>query len=363
MNDSSKRVFIKRLLLAGAGLGVASAHVSATHALAQPIPPVPRLRRAPTNASLIKPRALKRGDLVGFVAPSGGMDDAALETKVKNVEALGFKVKLSKNIRAVRGNTGGTITERVSDLHEMFSDPEVAAVWPARGGSGANQLLPYLDYTLIRRHAKVFVGFSDITALNIAITKLARVVTFHGPVAFQNLRDYSVTQWEAVIMHPRRETTIYLAPDAQTIDTEHRPRTLHAGIAEGRLTGGNLSVIAAIIGTPFQADIKDALLFLEDVGESPYRIDRMLTQLSQNQNLRSIRGAMLGNFRQRRTDQEDRLTLEMALGDHFANLGVPVGAGFSVGHIANQCTLPLGVRARLDTEARTLTLLEAAVSE
>jgi muramoyltetrapeptide carboxypeptidase len=312
-------------------------------------------------ARLIKPRALKRGNLVGLVAPSGFMDDAALETKVKNVESLGLRVKLSKNIRAIRGNTGGTIAERVADIHEMFLDREIAAVWPARGGSGASQLLPHLDYALIRRHAKILVGFSDITALTLAITKLSRIVTFHGPVAFQNIRDYSVTQWEAVLMHPRAETTIYLAPDIESIEPEYRPRTIRTGAAEGVLMGGNLSVLAALIGTPYQAEIRKSILFLEDVGESPYRIDRMLTQLDQNQNLRAIAGAMLGNFRQRRRDGDDKLTLEMALDDHFANLGVPAATGFSTGHIANQCTIPLGVRARLDTEARTLTLLEAGV--
>jgi muramoyltetrapeptide carboxypeptidase len=323
-----------------------------------------RLRGATPNAPLVKPRVLKRGDVVGLIAPSGFMDDDALETKTKNLESLGFRVKHAKNIRAVRGNTGGSISERVDDIHDMFTDRDVSAIWPARGGSGASQLLPHLDYGLIRRNAKALIGFSDITALLIAITQLSRIVTFHGPVAFATVRDYSVTQFEAVLMNPRPETTIFMSADNEARgekEPEFRLRTIHPGIATGRLMGGNLSVLSAMVGTPFEAQLKNAILFLEDVGESPYRIDRMLTQIRQSQNLHEIAGAMLGNFRQRRRDEDDKLGLEMALNDTFASLDVPAVTGFSIGHIPNQFTIPVGIRARLDTEARTLTLLESAV--
>jgi muramoyltetrapeptide carboxypeptidase len=316
------------------------------------------------HISLIKPPALKRGDLVGVIAPSGFMVDAEIERKVKGLEAAGFRVKLAKNIRATRGNTGGSIAERVEDVHAMFVDREVKAVWAGRGGSGASQLLPHLDYALIRRHAKILIGYSDLTALLVAINKLSRIVTFHGPVAFATIADYSLSQIEAVLMDPSKETTIYMAADnaRRAVEApEYKLRTLKPGIAEGRLVGGNLSVLSAMIGTRFQAETKGAIIFLEDVGEAPYRVDRMLTQLKQSQDMRKIAGAMLGVFRQRAEAEEDKLTMEMALDDHFANLGVPAVAGFSFGHIANQFTIPLGVRARLDTEAATLTLLESAV--
>jgi muramoyltetrapeptide carboxypeptidase len=323
-------------------------------------PPPPRKPRV----SLIKPPALKRGDLVGVIAPSGFMVDAEIERKVKGLESAGFRVKLARNIRAARGNTGGTIAERVEDVHAMFVDREVKAIWAGRGGSGASQLLPHLDYALIRHHAKILIGYSDLTALLVAINKLSRIVTFHGPVAFASIADYSMSQIEAVLMDPGKETAIYMASDnaRRAIEApEYKLRTLKPGIAEGRLVGGNLSVLSAMIGTRFQAETKGAIVFLEDVGEAPYRVDRMLTQLAQNQDLRKIAGAMLGVFRQRAEVEEDKLTMEMALDDHFANLGVPAVAGFSIGHIANQFTIPLGVRARLDTEAATLTLLETAV--
>jgi muramoyltetrapeptide carboxypeptidase len=349
----------RRLLQCLAAAFVAAGHPDNASASS---PASPRQSRL----SLIKPRALKRGDLVGVVAPSGFMVDEEIERKVKGLEAAGFRVKLAQNIRAARGNTGGTIAERVDDLHAMFMDREVNAVWAGRGGSGASQLLPHLDYAMMRRHAKIFIGYSDATALLVAINKLSRIVTFHGPVAFTTaVTDYSLSQIEAVLFDPGPETTIYMAVENARRGIgapEYRLRTLKPGVAEGRLIGGNLSVLSAMIGTRFQAETNGAILFLEDVGEAPYRIDRMLTQLAQNQDMRKIAGAMLGVFRQRDSAEEDKLTMEMALNDHFANLGVPAVAGFSFGHIANQFTIPLGIRARLDTEEATLTLLERAVS-
>lgn len=312
----------------------------------------------------LRPAALKRGDLISMIAPSGFMTDDEIEAKTKGLEAAGFRVKHSQNIRQARGNTGGTIAERIADLHAMFVDLEVKAVWAGRGGSGASQLLPHLDYGLIRRHAKIFIGYSDTTALLIAIHKLAGLVTFHGPVAFRSLTDYTQWQMETMLMQPSDGTTIHMAKantDRASTEPEYQLRTMKAGIAEGVLLGGNLSVLSALVGTRYQAETRGAILFLEDVGEAPYRVDRMLTQLAQNQDLRKIAGAMLGVFRQRKEKEEDKLSMEMALDDHFASLGVPAVAGCSFGHIANQFTIPIGIRARLDAGAATLTLLESAV--
>ncbi len=329
--------------------------------------------KAPAARRLIKPAQLKRGDLVGVTAPSGSTNAAYLEQRVKHLEASGFKVKVSKNILAVRGNTAGTVAERVADLHEMFSDRDVRAVWALRGGSGASQLLPSIDYALIRRNPKIFIGFSDITALHLAILKHAGLVTFHGPTALSpTSSDYSTTQWEALLMHPRAQTTIYMS-EANRVEAEKsnefRLRTLAPGVAEGQLIGGNLSVLSALIGTPYAPNWRGALLFLEEIREAPYRIDRMLTQLAQSRPFNEAAGVMLGVFRRSvdspstttTPDTEPRLTLQMAIDDHFTKLRVPAVYGFSFGHITQNATLPLGIRARLDTEAQTLTLLEAAV--
>jgi muramoyltetrapeptide carboxypeptidase len=326
-------------------------------------------------ASRIKPAQLKRGDLIGLVAPSGGSNTEYVQARVKQLEAIGFKVKLSKNILAVRGNTAGTPQQRVADLHDMFSDREVRAVWALRGGSGASQMLPLIDYKLIRNNAKIFIGFSDITALHLAFLKFSGLVTFHGPTApGPTISDYSMTQLEAVLMNPRDQTTIYMseanrteAEKANSGAAEYKLRTLTPGVAEGRLVGGNLSVLSALIGTAYAPDWRGAILFLEEIREAPYRIDRMLTQLHQSQSLQSAAGVALGVFRRSvdsgdNTAGEDRLSLDTAVDDHFANKRVPALYGMSFGHIAHNFTLPLGIRARLDTHRQTLTLLEAAVT-
>ncbi|MCE2724110.1 MAG: LD-carboxypeptidase [Burkholderiales bacterium] len=362
----------RRDLLLAASAAVSS--FVAPRAIAAPNAPqsIGRLTRA---ASIIKPRKLKQGGLIGLVAPSGGSNPAYVEARVKHLEGLGFRVKLSKNILAVRGNTAGTRQQRVADLHDMFRDREVDAIWALRGGSGASQMLPLIDYRLIRNNPKIFIGFSDITALHLAILKHSGLVTFHGPTApGPTISDYSMTQLQAVLMHPRDQTTIYMS-DANRVEAEnavpgaaeYKLRTLTPGVAEGRLIGGNLAVLSALIGTPYAPDWRGALLFLEEIREAPYRIDRMLTQLKQSIPFNDAAGVMLGVFRRSidagaTADGEPRLLLEQAIDDHFAGLRVPAVYGFSFGHITNNFTIPLGVRARLDTGAQTLTLLEAAVT-
>jgi muramoyltetrapeptide carboxypeptidase len=363
----------RRDLLLAASAAASAFIAPRAHAAPASARSVGRLTRA---ASIIKPRALKRGDLIGLVAPSGGSDPAYVEARVKHLEGWGFRVKLSTNILAVRGNTAGTPQQRVADLHEMFRDREVNAIWALRGGSGASQMLPLIDYQLIRHNPKIFIGFSDITALHLAILKHSGLVTFHGPTApGPTISDYSMTQLQAVLMHPRDQTTIYMS-DANRVEAEnavpgaaeYKLRTVTAGVAEGRLVGGNLAVLSALIGTPYAPDWRGALLFLEEIREAPYRIDRMLTQLKQSIPFNDAAGVMLGVFRRSldagtAADSEPRLSLEQAIDDHFAGLRVPAVYGFSFGHITNNFTIPLGVRARLDAGAHSLTLLEAAVSD
>jgi muramoyltetrapeptide carboxypeptidase len=322
---------------------------------------------------LIKPRALKHGDLVGLIAPSGVMDDAVFERGVKNLESYGFKVKTGDNIRAARGGYAGTVAQRLADLHAMFLDKDVKAIWAARGGSGCTALLPGIRYDLIRNNPKILVGYSDITALHLAIYRHAGLVTFHGPVAPSTPTDYAVTQMQAVLMSPRPQIEINMSIENDrraAAQSEFHLRTFKHGVAEGRLMGGNLSVLSALIGTPYAAEIENHLLFLEDVGEPPYRIDRMLTQLQQSVGRRGERdglkraaGVMLGVFsRIRATNGDASLTLDEVLDDHFATMPVPAVYGYSFGHISDQLTIPIGIRARLDTGSQTLMLLEAAVA-
>jgi muramoyltetrapeptide carboxypeptidase len=352
--NSSRRSWLGKA--AGAGLAM-----SLSPLVARGAKPAAAISRR-----VIKPPQLKRGDLIGLVAPSGATNAAFVQQRVKNLESLGFRVRVSANILATRGNTAGSVAERVSDLHTMFADREVNAIWAVRGGSGASQLLPALDYRLIRRNPKIFVGYSDITALHLAILRYANLVTFHGPVASAAFTDYAATQLDAVLMNPRPETTLYMSSgnlrEAEKSD-EFKLRVLTPGVAEGPLIGGNLSVLSAMIGTPYAPDWKGAILFLEEIREAPYRIDRMLTQLKQSRSFNDAAGIALGVFRRSvsNAEGEPTLTLEQTLEDHFAKLRVPALYGCSFGHIADNLTLPLGIRARLDTSAQTITLLEPAV--
>ena len=320
--------------------------------------------------SIIKPPRLKAGDLVGVIAPGGVVDDALIEKSVKNLESFGMRVKVSENIRAVRGGYAGTVEQRADDFHAMFLDRDVKAIWAARGGSGSIQLLPKIDFSLIRKHPKIVVGYSDITALLLAIYRGAGLITFHGPVASSVFSDYSMAQLHAALMEPQSGRVISMASDDNAennqraqLEPQFSRRTIREGIAMGRLLGGNLSVLSALIGTPYGVDLNGSLLFLEEISEAPYRVDRMLTQLSQSGGLKKVVGTMLGVFQKCVAPEgEASLTLAEVLDDHFAHRAVPSVYGYSFGHIAQQFTIPVGLRARLDTSNASLTLLESPVT-
>lgn len=300
------------------------------------------------------------------MAPSGVVTDAQVQTGVTNLERLGFRVKEGRYLRAAHGGYAGTVAQRLADLHAMLEDREVRGLWAARGGSGCTALLPGLDYGLARRHPKVIVGYSDLTALHLALYRRAGLVSFHGPVSSSTFSDYSMARLRETLMEPRASVTFPLAEELlarSAAEPQFEPRALRPGRAEGRLAGGNLSTVCALVGTPYGLAAKGSLLFLEDVGEAPYRVDRMLTQLRQAGVLRNAAAIMLGVFQKSQPpDDEPSLSLAQVLEEQLGGLRVPVAYGYSFGHVPQQYTLPIGVRARLDTEARTLTLREPAVA-
>lgn len=315
---------------------------------------------------LIKPPRLQKGDLVGLIAPGGYTSDAAIQKAVKNIEALGFRVKPGNYLREVWGNYGGTVAARIADLHGMFRDPDVKAIWAIRGGSGCISLLKHLDFALIRKHPKILLGYSDITALHLAIHRHAGVVTFHGPVASSTPSSYSNEHMLAVLMEPRANYTIPMAPEnarRAVLEPHYAVRTVHGGTATGPLMGGNLSLVSALAGTPYAADFRDSLLFVEEVNEEPYRIDRWMTQLDLAVGLDKAAGVMVGICENCGPQGNgSSLTLDETWDVHLQPLHIPAVTGYSFGHIRNQFTIPVGVRATLDTAAQTLTLLEPAVS-
>jgi len=318
------------------------------------------------SAPLLKPPRLKAKSVVGLIAPGGVVGDALVQESVANLEGQGFTVKLGRNIRAAHGGYAGTVQQRLEDLHAMFVDREVGAIWTARGGSGCIHLLPHIDYGLLRKHPKILIGLSDITALHLGVLRHAGLVPFHGPVGSSTFSEFSVKHMLGVLMEPAPARVLPMAEEnlaKAAAMPQFRPRVFRNGTAEGRLTGGNLSLVAALVGTPYGIQGNANLLFIEELNEAPYRVDRMLMQLQLARISTQARGIVMGVFQRcEATDGEPSLTLAETLEERMAELRTPSAYGYSFGHIEHRVTLPMGVRARLDTEARTITLLEAAVS-
>jgi muramoyltetrapeptide carboxypeptidase len=332
---------------------------------------VPQLNKASeqmNELSLIKPPRLRAGDEVALVAPSGFVTEEKIVGAIENLTALGLKPRVMPNLRARWGSYAGAPEARAADLHAAFDDPEIRAIWPVRGGSGCAAVLPFLDFARIRRSPKVVVGYSDITALHLALLRRAGLVSFHGPVATSTFTDYTVAGLRRVLFEAQREVVYARSPRHNArVPAEPafaiRALTPSRAIAEGTLTGGNLSVFASLIGTPFAPRIRDAIVFLEDVGEAPYRVDRMLTQVVQSSADTPAAGFAFGVFqRALPPDDEPTLSLNEVFDAQFRTSPCAAGYGFSFGHITDQMTLPYGIRARIDTRDATLTLLEAGVS-
>jgi muramoyltetrapeptide carboxypeptidase len=307
---------------------------------------------------MIKPHALTSGDTIGVVAPAGVVDPRELERGIKRLEGLGFQVKVGRFVRNTFRTMAGTDRERASDLLEMFSHPEIRAIVCARGGYGSARVIPYLDSDLIRLHPKIFVGSSDITVLLLYLTQKCGLVAFHGPMVGPNFGKA-----------PSRLTE---GSFAETL-TQPKPlgslqlpgiKILKKGVAVGRLTGGCLSMLCSALGTPYEPNTEGTILFLEDVKEPPYRIDRMLTQLKDAGKFKGVRGILFGQMWECYPEQGAGYLLEDVILDVLEGFEIPVLLDVPSGHGPDNITLPLGVRVRLSTEGegRGISLIEAAVS-
>ncbi len=331
-------------------------------AVALPLIAAPALG-ARSKSKMIKPNRLKSGDTVGVIAPSSAPAKEEFDKALANLESYGFRIKIGKSACNRNGFLAGTDQERLADLHWAFSDPEIKAVWCVRGGYGAGRILPDIDFKLIARNPKILIGYSDITALHIAISQNTGLVTFHGPVGTSAPVDYTKTHVLNVLTNPvspyRIELSEYNRAQSSNL---YKTEVIKPGKVRGQLTGGNLSLVSALAGTPYGLrDIKGKLLFLEDVGEQPYRIDRMLSQLRQSIDMKQLAGIALGIFEDCNPRDTSTQSLIDVLRDRLGDLGIPVIYGLSFGHIREQFTLPMGIEAELDTSAATVTFLESAV--
>lgn len=298
-----------------------------------------------------------------FVAPAGELDRERMLRAARRLEERGYRVKMRDDLFAQEGYLAGSDERRREELMQAFLDPEVDAVFPGTGGYGTMRILDRLDYQAIRRHPKILIGFSDISGLHLAINRHAGLVTYHTPSPM-----YGLGSEEG--MEPFTEQSFFQAITnadcngyvIEVPEEAPQPVAIGRGKARGRLTGGNLSLISALEGTPFAIDTRDAILMIEDTREAPYRIDRMLRQLQLAGKLATIRGAVLGQFtrnysREDQITEDPRYSIEGVLRQYFEPLGVPVLMNFPVGHHPMNASLPMGGEVEVNARRGTLRIL------
>jgi muramoyltetrapeptide carboxypeptidase len=319
---------------------------------------------AQPRPATLRPRRLQPGDTVALINPSGAVYERAPYTiAAESLQAMGFKVREAPNLRARYGQLAGTDAQRAADVNAMFADPGVQGILALTGGSGGNRILPLLDYELIRRAPKVLGGFSDITALINAVHAKTGLVTFHAPVAASEWNAFSVEHFRGTVVDA--QPMLLANPreaDDNIVPRHNRITTLRGGKARGRLLGGNLAVLTSMAGSPYWPAFDGAILFLEDINEYIYRIDRCLSTLRLTGALSHLAGVVLGRFTKCEPGEGyGSLTLDEVFDDYFMPLNVPVYSGALFGHIRRKFTLPVGLDVEIDADAGTLRYLQPAV--
>lgn len=308
-------------------------------------------------------KRLMPGDTIGMIAPAGVVRDAsAIDRAVQAAEGMGFRVKLGESARGQYGYLAGTDEMRARDVNAMFADDAVDAVVCLRGGYGCMRMLDRLDYALIAAHPKIFMGYSDVTALHIALNQRCNLLTFHGPMA---AADWANAPMDAFTRENMLRMLTSIEPVGELPNPENDPRRMvNPGCAQGMLTGGNLTLLAATLGTPWEIDTRGKLLFIEEVGEKTYAVDRLLTQLRLSGKFADCAGVVFGDFANCPVEYSAYgLTLDEVIRDVVAPCGKPIFMRLCCGHCTPKLTLPLGAQCAMDAAKCTLTVLEGAVSE
>lgn len=349
----------RRNFLRNVGLGSLAIPL---HSLANSIPNTNLLQE------LKKPKRLKIGDTIGIVSPAGAIyESEPYEIAAESMEAMGLKVKMGEFVRTRHGHLAGTDEQRAEEFNKMWRDPEVDAIICLRGGSGAARILPLLDYETIEKNPKIFIGYSDITALHLAIYKNTGLVTFHGPLATSTWNKFAAEHFQKLLFEA--EAVQFENPEDKgglLTQTRNRIRTITPGTATGELLGGNLSVLTNIMGTPyFPTFWENKILYLEDVGEKIYAVDRMMSQLQLGGVLEKISGFIFGKCTEcdpGGSSGYGSLTLEEVIDHYIKPLEIPAFSGAMIGHISDNVTIPNGIRAEIDAEKGVFRLLSPAVS-
>ena len=354
---SNRRQFFAATAAATAGMALPAGAVTA----AQP----PACMTAPARPATVRPRRLQPGDTIAMVNPSGAIyERAPYDIATESLQALGFKVREAPHLRARYGHFAGTDAQRASDVNAMFADPTVHGILAMTGGSGGNRILPLLDYASIARYPKVLGGFSDITALLNGVHAKTGLVTFHCPVAASEWNSFSVEHFRGTLVEAQAMTLRNPKDrDDNIVPKTSRITTLRGGKARGHVVGGNLAVLTSMAGSPYWPVFDGAILFLEDINEYIYRVDRMLSTLKISGVLDRVAGVVLGAFTKCEPGEGNygTLTLDEVFDDYFKPLNVPVYSGALIGHIKRKFTVPVGLAVEMDADAGTLRYLQPAV--
>lgn len=315
------------------------------------------LQQDKLSLPLIKPPALKPGDTIAISSPAGAVwDDAQIEKFVSILENSGFQVKRGQTLKEKYGYFAGTDEFRASEINKFFLDKNVNAIFCMKGGWGCARILDKLNYEAIKNNPKVIMGFSDITSLLIAINAKTGMATYHGPVGNSGWNDFTIKYVKEVLVD--KKIVSYAYPEEET----DKFYTINPGKTQGVLVGGNLTVLASMIGSEYLPDWKNKILFLEETGEEPYRIDRMLTQLKLAGVLKNISGFVFGKCVKCEAEEPEKaFTLQQVLEQHIKPLGIPAFYGAMIGHIVNKYTIPVGINAEMDASTGSIKLLETAV--
>ncbi len=287
-------------------------------------------------------KPIRPGDTIGIVAPASPFEKVKFESGIKFLEERGFRIFVSEAVFQRDGYLAGPDDQRARLINQMFADPGIHAIWSARGGYGTLRILPLIDYPTVCANPKPFVGSSDITALLTVLNERCHMPVFHGPLII------SFAEADAATRHSALK--IFDSADGWRIKADPC-RVVRPGRASGRVTGGNLATLSHLMGTPFEPDFSGGLLLIEDIGEAPYRIDRMLTQMKLAGSFSQINGVMMGNFR----DCGNPADIITIVENIFSGQSIPILAGLPVGHGPSNIMIPMGVEATLDADQGILT--------
>jgi muramoyltetrapeptide carboxypeptidase len=297
----------------------------------------------------VRPPRLKPGDTIGIVAPAGPFDPEKFMKGKTVLESMGFQTFFDEGIFQKHGFLAGTDIQRSDQVNRLFADPSVQAIVCARGGYGSMRILSFLDFETIQTHPKIFLGFSDVSALLAILYDRCGLVTFHGPLV-TTLAKATEKTIMAMKTALASDVSLELIPENSSV--------IKPGVCSGILAGGNLTTLCHLIGTPYAPNFKGKILLLEDVGEMPYRIDRMLTQMKLAGCFNGIAGLILGTFKECGQLYE----IVEIFSNIFEDADIPILAGFDMGHGEHNLTIPMGLGATLDTGKKRLLFHEPATS-